>query len=433
MQVTLRNKLIQRALMVLESAVFLAAVVCVFKAYLGWRMAERRTVKDLQLGVRLDPSNSEYRLRLGRILQYNVLDIDPGQAAEQLTRAAELNPFDPQPWLELGTVRELEGKLAEAETCLRRADFLAPNLPATQWVIGNFFLASGNVDEAFRHLKIVLGGSSKYDQTVFSTAWKASGDAQKILEELIPNHLDTEFAYLYFLLGQRRYSEALSVWKRVMEGSETFSPARVSAYIEELMRAHRPADAYRVWADLQTKGVLKAGPERTDQNLLTNGDFEAEPLNMGFDWHVYSYGGVDAGLDPTTFHSPNHSLLIEFGGKENVDYRGTFQYVKVEPGRAYRLQGFVMSEGITTDSGPRLEVRDIYNPTLLQKFSEALIGSSSGWRPLTIDFTANSKTEWIVVGVTRPPSAKFDNLIAGKIWVDDLSLTPLPAETARAR
>jgi hypothetical protein len=82
------------------------------------------------------------------------------------------------------------------------------------------------------------------------------------------------------------------------------------------------------------------------------------------------------------------------------------------------------TEGITTDSGPRLEVRDPYDAGALDQFTEDLVGTTSGWTPVSLDFRAGPKTELIVVGVARPPSRKLDNLIVGKVWLDDVQLTP---------
>jgi hypothetical protein len=116
---------------------------------------------------------------------------------------------------------------------------------------------------------------------------------------------------------------------------------------------------------------------------------------------------------------------VQFSGKQNVDYRNVLQYVKVSPGRRYRLQAFLKTENITTDSGPRLEVRDAYDPGALDKFSEALTGSTSGWTSVSMDFMTGPKTELVIVGLARLPSRKLDNLIAGKVWLDDVRLTLL--------
>jgi hypothetical protein len=310
---------------------------------------------------------------------------------------------------------------------------MAPNLPAFQWAIGNFFLLHGNVDDAFRHFKIVLAGSSQYDQILFSTAWKASGDADRILEQLIPHQLRTEFAYLSYLLVQQRYTDARSVWKRILSRAETFSPAQASEYIDRMIAAQRPSEAYEAWTDLQRKGLIQANYQAPSRNLLANGNFEGKMLNIGFDWRIVPLEGAYAGIDRTAFHSPGSSLVIQFSGKQNLDYRHVLQYAKVEPGHSYQLRGFMKSEGITTDSRPRLAVRDAYDPNALEKLSEDLEGTTVSWTPVTVDFTTGPKTELIVVSVSRLPSRKLDNLIAGKVWVDDLTLTAGPPEIVRAR
>jgi len=97
------------------------------------------------------------------------------------------------------------------------------------------------------------------------------------------------------------------------------------------------------------------------------------------------------------------------------------------------LRGFLKTEGITTDSGPRLEVQDAYDVTALRKFSEMITGSTGGWSQVILDFTTGPRTELVIVSVARLPSAKIDSLIAGKIWVDDLSLTAISAEAESAR
>lgn len=426
MQLAITSNFARRSLMFLEVVLFLAVVSWIARTYVASVLAGKPTVKNLELAVKLDPGDADYHLILGRAYQYNLENVQPQKALEQLRRAVELNPYSPQCWLDLALAVEFQGKVSEAETYLRRADFLAPNIPGYQWPMANFYLLQGNVDEAFRHFKVVLAGTSQYDQNVFGTAWKASGDPEKILEELIPRRLPTEFSYLYYLLAQQRFAEAQPVWKRILSNPEKFAPQQTASYIDNLLNARRPAEAYQVWSDLQNKGLIPNPATGTEGNLLTNGDLEDELLNMGFGWRIASVEGVYVGLDTTTYHSPSHALLVQFSAKQNLDYRQVYQYVKVSPGRAYRLQAFMKSENITTDSGPRLGVRDAYYPAALEKFSEDLRGTTQGWTSLLLDFTTGPKTELIVVGLARLPSRKLDNLVAGRVWLDDVRLTPLP-------
>jgi tetratricopeptide (TPR) repeat protein len=393
------------------------------KTCLAEHAGQKPALSSLERAARLDPNNSDYQLRLGRSYEYDPTSMDPAQALKHLERALELNPYDPETWLELGAAHEFEGQTAEAEACLGRADFLAPNLPPIQWSIGNFFLLHGNVDQAFRHFKVVLDGSTRYNQILFDTAWKASGDGPKILRELIPQRSGAEFDYLAYLLSRHNFEDAQALWKRVVGSSESFRAAQAAPYVDALMAAHRPAEAEQVWDDLRSRRLIAPTYAPTSKNLALNGDFEEAPLNFGFDWRLAPTAGAYATLDSTTFHSPGHSLLIQFAGNANVFYRNLFQYVRVAPRHTYRLQGFMKTEGITTDSGPRLEVRDAYDPGALDRVSDDLKGDTP-WTLVTLDFTTGQKTEMVAVSVTRLPSRKFDNLIAGKVWVDDVTLAP---------
>ncbi len=433
MVMILKGRLVRWALMGVEVVVFTVPVIWATKACVAELTARKITLQNLQMAARLDPRNSDYQLQLGHFFQYSITDTDPDRALEHLKHAVALNPFDAQPWLDLGAALELQGKTSEAEGCLHRASALAPNMPAFQYAIGNFFLLHGNVDEAFRHFKVVLGGTSEFNHILFDTAWKASGDASKILEQVIPHDLPTEFDYLNYLAAQQRFKEAQSVWRRIVGSRKVFNPSQAGDYLETLIHQRRPEEAHRIWEDLLTRGLINPTFHPSGENLLVNGDFEEDILNMGFDWRVLPLEGEYAGLDRTHFHSPGHALLIHFTGKQNLHYQHVYQYARVVPGRSYKVRGFIMTEGLTTDSGVRLEVRDAYDPSLLDSLSEALTGSTISWVPVEVFFTPGPKTELVVVAVARLPSTKIDNLIAGKVWVDDLSLTFSSEEGSPAR
>ena len=425
MQLVIKSAIGRRILLAIEIAAFVLVAGWIAKASIAQVVARTLDVQHLRRAIKLDPGNAQYHLTLGRLYEYVVPETDPQKAMEEFRRAAGLSPYDPEPWLNLAAAAEFQGNTAEAEKYLERANYLAPNLPLYQWPIGNFYLLHGNTREAFRHLKVVLAGTREYDQVLFSTAWKASGNADQIVEQLIPRDLPAEFSYLYYLLAHQQYLETQPVWKRIMAGPDKFSPPQASGYIDSLINAHRPGDAFQVWTDLERKGLVKYVATGPQENLLTNGDFEDEMLNMGFTWRIAPVESVYAGVDTSTYHSASHALLVQFTGKQNLDYRQVYQYVKVSPGRSYRLQAFLKTEGITTDSGPRLEVRDAYDPGALDKFTDNLTDSTNGWMSLLLDFKTGAKTELLVVSLTRLPSQKLDNLVAGKVWVDDVRMTPL--------
>jgi len=425
MQIAIKTKPARALLACAQAAVLLLLAGWASKDYIADAQANRLFVANLERAVKLDPSDADYHVRLGRLYEYNPLDVQIEKAENHFRRAAQLDPYDPRAWLELAAALEFQGRIAEAEACLRQVDLLTPNLPFYQWPIANFYLLQGNIDEGFRHFRVVLAGTSRYDNNVFGMAWKATDDAGKILQQLIPEQVTTEFSYLDFLLSARRLTEAQAVWKRIVAGREEFSADHSSTYIDTLIGAGRVEEAYQVWTDLQTKGLIRYTSSPSEKNLISNGDFEDELLNFGFAWRIVPIEGVYAGMDTSTYHSPGHALMIQFLGKQNLFYHNVYQYVKVSPGQSYRLQAFMKTEGITTDSGPRLQVYDAYNAAQLDKSTDDLTGSSDSWTPLLLDFAAGPKTELIIVRLTRLPSKKFDNLISGKVWLDDVKLTPV--------
>jgi hypothetical protein len=424
MQISLKTKAVRWLLIGVEAAMLLVLIGWAGKAYVADVLASKPTVDNLERAIKLDPSNADYHMRLAGLYEYSPVDFQLAKAEEHFRRATYLDPYDPQTWLGLAMAMEFQGRQGEAEACLRQVHLLAPNLPAYQWPIANFYLLLGNTDEAFRHLRVVLAGTGQYDSHVFDLAWKAMPKGEKILQQLIPERISTELSYLDFLVSQHRLDEAQAVWKRIVAGGEQFSPGRSSPYIDNLIGARRAAEAYQVWTDLQKKGLIPYSSLPSEKNLISNGDFEDELLNFGFAWRVFPVEGVYAGSDTSTYHSPSHAFLVQFSGKENVFYQYLYQFVKVSPGQSYHLRAFMKTEGITTDSGPRLEVYDAYNAAALHKLTDDLTGTSDGWTPMLVDFVAGPKTELIVVRLIRFPSRKFDNLIAGKVWLDDVQLTP---------
>ncbi len=426
LHLTLRNKSARALLIISGVAAFLAISVRITRNYLADRATESVGAAELRRAVELDPSNAEFHLRLARLALYSVTDASPELAMEHLQHAARLSPRNVQVWLELSAAHGFQGNSSEAEAYLRRADSLAPRLPSIQWVVGNFFLLQGNVDDAFKHFRVALDGGSRYDRILFRTAWKASEDGEKILKELIPHRTATEFSYLYYLLSDDKLPEALAVWQRIATRAEKFDPARVRSFMDHLIRARRAADAAGVWNYLRAQGLIAPTYQPSAKNLIINGNFEEDILNTGFDWRIAKVEGVHAVPDESTFHSPSHALRIIFPGKANLAYSGVYQFVRVEPNRKYRLQAHVKTDGITTDSGPRLRVADAYTPADLLLFSEDITGTSVGWNLVSLEFTTGPQTELIIVSVARQPSRKLDNLIAGKVWLDDVGLAPAP-------
>jgi len=424
MQIRLENPRSQNAIIMSLIVGFALATAWIAKSYIADKAGHTLTIPSLRLASRMDPGNSTYHVQLGRLYQYSINNPMPDKAIQQFQEAIKANPYDPQAWINLAAAYEFQGDTAKAEEYLRHASALAPNLPLYQWTIGNYFLLHENIGEAFRHLKVVLAGSRQYDSTVFNEAWKASGNGPQILKELIPNELPAEFSYMNYLTMHQGFADAEAVWQRIKASPNSFDPHEAAGYIDTLIKTGHADAAWQAWSDLQAKGLVPSPPGGVDQNLVTNGDFEDPLLNMGFGWRIQNVPGVYAGLDTATFHSPGHSLTVQFSGNQNLDYHGVFQFVKVLPNHEYQLDAFMKTQDITSDSGPRLEVTDAYDTRALDKSTPGMTGTSGGWNPLNLDFKTGPKTQIIVLMLVRHPSSAYDDTgITGTVWLDDVKIT----------
>jgi hypothetical protein len=128
-------------------------------------------------------------------------------------------------------------------------------------------------------------------------------------------------------------------------------------------------------------------------------------------------------LDSQDAFEGARALRIEFNGKRNLDYSHIFQYVAVQPNTRYRFFGAIRVKGVTTDSGPRFQVFDAFDPGNLFQSTENIVGTS-GWSSQRIELKTKSETRLLVVRLARPPSNKLDNQISGTVWIDQVTLTP---------
>jgi len=215
---------------------------------------------------------------------------------------------------------------------------------------------------------------------------------------------------------------AEQVWGRLLALKLPFELPECFPYLDALIQKRETEALAGAWSALGERFPEKVGKIIVSSNMLTNGNFESAILNGGLDWRVVPVEGATVRLDsPAKF--AGRSVRIEFDGTRNLDYGHLFQYVLVQPNTRYRFSGFMRTLGITTDSGPRFQLFDAYNPGRGLKETENLVGTS-GWAEQQIAFKTPPDTRLLVVRIARPASGKFDNKIAGTLWIAQLRLAP---------
>ncbi len=387
----------------------------------------RGTPEEIRKAIRWDPHNAWYHVALAHLLQMSIEGGDVNEVIGLGETATRLSPHRAWYWVELGGSYEWAGREEEARRAYERAVQLFPNSPAINWKLGNYYLRAGRTSEALRAFHKMLLGDAQNRQPAYDLAWRAEIPAGRILEEMIPANTENLLAYLHYLAETRRMDEAAQVWVRLLGSDARLEPQAAFFYLDALIQHQRVDELRAAWAALGAGRPNRNHSRRPDANRITNGGFEDEILGGGQDWRIGIAEGVEVSVDNLTFFDGTRSLRIRFEGQRNIEYVHVFQYVPVQPNSRYRFSAYVRTQGITTDSGPRFEIFDAYDPRRFAVATEVLTGTRN-WTPQQLEFRSSPETRLLVVRVARAPSHRFDNLISGTVWIDHLSLLPLDPE-----
>jgi hypothetical protein len=83
------------------------------------------------------------------------------------------------------------------------------------------------------------------------------------------------------------------------------------------------------------------------------------------------------------------------------------------------LRAHLRTEAVTTKSGLKIEISGI-GPGFYVA-SEPLIGDNE-WKEMTVAFRTPAKSQGGLVRVRRGKTDKFDRLISGTVWIDNIRL-----------
>ena len=369
------------------------------------------TEESLELAMNLDRRNGAHAVARARLLQNSIRGTEPGEVVKLWKAAVALSPRRAEWWAGLGGAYEWSGRTEEALRALEKARELFPRSPEVNWKLGNFYLRVGRHAQAQEALKRVVGDGSELRRGVFDLVWRAGYEEEAILETVVPDELSARMAYLSFLVETRRIQAAKQVWARLLADRVRVPQQEAFPYLDALIQEGEAEELRRAWRAVEEE-VPAARPATTDtQNEITNGSFEQPIVNGGCDWRVLSADGVRVSLDTTEFFEGTRALRVEFNGKSNLAYSHVLQFVPVRPNTRYRLSAYLRAQGITSNSGPRVEIYDHGGRERLFLSTED-IGGTTSWAARRAEFRTGDKTHILVVRLAR---AARDTREEGKI------------------
>ncbi len=335
---------------------------------------------------------------------------------ELLPQALARNPASPFRWCELGAALLDNGYVEDARTCFERALVLGPNLVSNLSLVSRFYDRIGERTESLKCSARILHLAPSYAQSILESYTSSSYRLIDTLNYGLPDDPPIACAYFRILLRSNEPETIRQAWTWL---SERNIPDRelTDLYIDYLVRIQDYGQAREL--RLATLGTQRGNYLSTE--FIYNGGFEDEPSGSLFDWRISRAKGVEAARDIDTAHSGKYSLRIEFSGDTNVAFRHVAQDTLLGMG-AYRFRAFVRTEDISTDKGIALRIYDADSPGRLNYRTEQLTGTN-GWTELGAQLVVGEDTERVRIEVVRDKSEKFDNLIKGRVWLDDITLT----------
>ena len=414
-----------------RQALFLAFVVAVWgtvtflsaKAFLAAHWNASANPELWRKAARLEPGNAEYWGRLGALQQWDVESGQLQQAIRYLQKATEINPRSAELWMELADAYVSAGERERAEGAFEKAKMNYPVSAEVAWRYGSFLLYEDKVAEAYAEIRRAISIDPSRTQNAIAACWNAKRDATAIVERVLPAKASYYQEAIDFFLARNQAGSALMTWNRQRQLGLPTELAQTAPLVDALLEQGEVSEAQNAWKEaLRTASW---SPEAAgSQSLVFNGGFEHGVANGGFDWREAREDGVQFGWDKTVVHSGSRSLRIDFDGSANLDFENLFQYVAVDPATHYHFSGYLRTEELSTDRGMRFEIVDPQHPNVTRVATSELTGTNA-WMPVEAEVVAGPSTHVLKITLQRMPSWKFDNKLRGRVWVDDVTLTPV--------
>ncbi|HEX9760714.1 MAG TPA: tetratricopeptide repeat protein [Candidatus Acidoferrales bacterium] len=401
--------------------------VLVSNAAVRWRadaMARSNELEAWQRAAALEPSNAEHWYRIGRFWHLDLLRGDLDQAITAYQRAVELQPGAAHFWLDLASAYEMKGDTQQAAAAFEQAHQVYPESARVSWARGNFLLRRGDLDGAFADMRHAVEHDPNLTFLAVSVAWRASGEAGRVLRDVLPASASSYRSALNFFLAQQQPEAAMTAWEALCREAPRQELAASFPLITLLLRTNRWNDARRVWREAHD--AAGETPPEPAGALVEDGGFERPPSGGGFGWRIQQADGLRIDTDSVTPHAGGHSLRVTFDGTLNLNVHHVTQLVLVEPGARYRFRGWMRSETISTDSGVRFGLRDMRYATRLNLLTPEVRGTEP-WALHEVEFITSQETRLVEISVRRLPSRRLDNKLRGVVWVDDVSLERIDA------
>lgn len=407
------------ALVVTLAGVAWLARVIASPAVADYLAQNATTVPQLERAIGWDPTAPDLRLRLAQAYLARLDSEDTARAQAQLEAALRQRPTHAWTWLQLALVADRQGDANRARRALDTAIRMDRHNVWLRWEAALLALRWGERDTALEHLEYVLAVDPEQREAAFQLARTLLAPGES-LASLMPAEPAALAGLLASAVRHRDLVLAQAAWERRAPLAPPIDQGLQREYLELLLSGGQGLAARRLWATL----APKESPV-TPGDAIWDGGFEADSLpGWGFNWQVRRVWGVEVTLDRFTAARGRHSLRLVFNSFPTLDFAGVSQPVAVEPGREYVLRALTKALEFNTRSGLKLQ---LVTPDGEQVLAETptVAGTTPDWVPLETRVRIPAGMSLARIRLRREKAPGPEGNLGGKVWIDEVSLTPL--------
>ena len=391
----------------------LAYVGTAARDYLAYWLASSEQRDRLEKAIALDPTNAEYRHRLGYYFMF--VERRSDMAVPMYKSAVTLNPHIAEYWLDLASAYAAVGAPEQQEQALNRAVEVEPRTPLILQQAATAFVVRGELKKAFKLFRSALEGDPSEDEPTITLCWQAAHNVDA-MKDVLPRTPQAYFVFLSLLISEQNDIAAQKTWSDLISLSQRFPLQLARPYLDYLVMQRQFEAVRAAWVDLAKVDVDFRRYLPSAENLIVNGSFEEPLLNMGFDWRYADRSDAKFALDGEQARQGSRSLLVSFDGEALVDI-GVSQLIALDANTRYSFRAYVKSDNIFAAHGPRFVISTVDTRSSLL-LTDELLGTSA-WKQVGGTFATDPTTRMVLLKVMRAPGA---GRITGRFWIDAVSL-----------
>lgn len=414
-----------RAIRLLLLLLTLAGAAWMAKSIAGAAIADSlargaTTLAQLERAVAWDPGNPDHHLQAAQAHENPLEGAGLDRARPHLETALRQRPTHGFTWLQLALLLDRQGTRERARQALEMAVYMDRHNVRLRWEAALLALQWGERNAALDHLRYVLAADPERREVAFQLARKLL-DAGEPVTSLLPDEPEPLDGLIEAAIRHRDLPLARAAWERRAPLSPPILMALQRHYLDLLLEEGQGSAARGLWV-----AMVSNGHGRPLENAVWNGGFEAGTLlGWGLDWQVRRVWGVEVGLDRFVAAQGRQSLRLTFNSFPTLDFAGVIQLVAVEPGREYRLRALARALNFTTQSGLKLQVVRTAKEEDVLAETGTVAGTTADWVALETHVRAPADTSLVQVRLRREKAPGPEGNLGGKVWVDEVSLTPI--------